>query len=358
MIRARIAGAAAVVCAACLMVWPAAGAADAGGVAELPVSFTVTNSNTSQAPCFSDGATYVVRGHITGPQSILSSGRAGTITVYLYGYEGGEWNWHFKGVPGYDYATEMAKLGHVSLTIDELGYGASGIPRDGNLTCQGAEADVTHQIVQQLRSGHYSAGARRGIGFSKVVLAGHDVGGQVAEIEAYSYSDVDGLIVMTWADQGFTQYILQRSIVAANDWCTVSPAETQPGSPTSYVHFVSQEEWRTLLFYDADPRVIDATDAVRLPNPCGIVRSGPTAVEFDLAHDSQIKVPVLVAFGDNDTLVWSRQGEEQQQSNYGSTDKSTVFVPYGGHFLMFGRRSGPLLRSAVSSWLDSRFRGG
>ena len=345
MIRVRTA---VVAFAACLMVWPAASAADTGGVVELPVSFTVTNSNTSRAPCFSDGATYVVRGHITGPQSALSSGRGGTITVYLYGYEGGEWNWHFKGVPGYDYATEMAKLGHVSLTIDELGYGASGIPRDGNLTCQGAEADVTHQIIQQLRSAY---------GFSKIVLAGHDVGGQVAQIEAYSYSDIDGLIVMTWADQGQTEYILQRAIVAANDWCTVSPAETPPGSPTSYIHFVSQEEWRTLLFYDTDPRVIEATDAVRLPNPCGIVRSTPTAVESDLAYNSQIKVPVLVAFGDNDTLVWSREGEEQQQSNYGSTDKSTVFVPYGGHFLMFGRKSGPRLRSTVSRWLDARFRG-
>src|SRR4051812_25828047 len=235
MFRARIATAAAVVCAGCSMAWPAAGAADTGGVVELPVSFTVTNSNTSQAPCFSDGATYVVRGHITGPQSALSSGRGETITVYLYGYEGGEWNLHFKGVPGYDVATEMAKLGHVSLTIDELGYGASGIPRDGNLTCQGAEADVTHQIVQQLRSGHYSVGARRGIGFSKIVLAGHDVGGQVAQIEAYSYSDIDGLIVMTYADQGHTPYIIEKSILAANDWCTVSPAETEPGSPTSYI---------------------------------------------------------------------------------------------------------------------------
>src|SRR4051812_9128624 len=357
MIRARTGVAAAVVCAVCLMVWPAVSAADTGGIVELPVSFAVTNSNTSQAPCFSDGARHVVRGHITAPQAALSSGRGGTITVYLYGFEGGEWNWHFKGVPGYDYATEMAKLGHVSLTIDELGYGASGIPRDGNLTCQGAEADITHQIVQQLRSGHYSAGGRPGVGFSTVVLAGHDVGGQVAQIEAYSYSDIDGLIVMTFADQGYTPYIIEKSILAANDWCTVSPAETPPGSPTSYVHYVSREEWRTLLFYDAEPRVIDATDAVRLPNPCGIVRSVPPAVELDLAHDSQIKVPVLVAFGNNDTLVWTREGEEQQESNYGSTDKSTVFVPYGGHFLMFGRRSGPRLRSAVSKWLDQRFRG-
>jgi pimeloyl-ACP methyl ester carboxylesterase len=240
----------------------------------------------------------------------------------------------------------MAALGHVSLTVDELGYGASGHPRDGNLTCQGAEADIAHQIVTKLRSGAYTLGTGQGVRFSKVVLAGHDVGGQVAEIEAYSYFDVDGLILMTWADQGQTPYIVERATVAANDWCTTSS--------TGYVHFVSSEEWRTLLFYDADPRVIAATDALRNPNPCGIIRSTPPAVPIDVALDHRIEVPVLVVFGDEDTLIWTKQGEEQQQDNFGSSDKSTVFIPNAGHFIMF-ERTAPKLRFAVSTWLGSRF---
>jgi pimeloyl-ACP methyl ester carboxylesterase len=320
--------------------------ADDRGVVELPVSFRVSNTNTSADPCPSDGATYTVKGHITAPRASLASDQADAIAVYLYGYEGGEWNWALKAVPGYDYPAEMAKLGHVSLTVDELGYGASGRPQDGNLTCQGAEADITHQIVQKLRSGDYALGTGRGVRFSKVVLAGHDIGGQVAEIEAGSYSDVDGLILVTWADQGHTPFIIERATVAANDWCTTSP--------TGYVHYVSSQEWRTLLFYDADPRVIDATDALRNPNPCGIIRSVPTAVQFDAAHDAEIKVPVLVVFGDNDTVVWSREGEEQQQNNFGSSDKSTAFIPNAGHFIMF-EKTASLFRSAVSFWLDSRF---
>jgi pimeloyl-ACP methyl ester carboxylesterase len=314
------------------------------------VSFTVSNTNTSKAPCFSDGATYTVKGHITAPQGSLATSQAHTITFYLYGYEGGEWNWDLKSVPGYDYAAEMARLGHISLTVDELGYGASGRPEDGNLTCQGAEADITHQIIQQLRSGKYALGTGGGVEFSKVVLAGHDVGGQVADIEAYSYSDIDGLLIVTFADQGFTPWILERATVAANDWCTESALQTPPG----YVHYVSSEEWRTLLFYDADPRVIDATDALRNPNPCGIIRSTPLAMPGDTAHDAEIKVPVLVVFGDNDTLVWTREGQEQQQDNYGSSDKSTVFIPNAGHFTMF-EKTAWRLRDAVSSWLESRF---
>lgn len=189
-------------------------------------------------------------------------------------------------------------------------------------------------------------GTGRGVAFSKVVLAGHDVGGQVAEIEAYSYSDIDGLLLVTYADQGFTPFIIERATVAASDWCTVSP--------TGYVHYVSDEEWRTLLFYDAKPRVVDATAALRNSNPCGIIRSVPTAVEFDNAHAAEITVPVLVVFGNNDTLVWDREGQEQQQDNFGSSDKSTVFIPNAGHFPMF-EKTAPLFRFAVSSWLDSRF---
>src|SRR5436305_13940831 len=78
-------------------------------VVELPVSFQVVNSDTSQDPCVSDGRSYTIRGHITGPESALRGSPPPPITMYLYGYEGGEWNWDLKGVRGYDYAAELAK---------------------------------------------------------------------------------------------------------------------------------------------------------------------------------------------------------------------------------------------------------
>src|SRR4051794_20568955 len=90
----------------------AAGSAAAQSTVELPVAFQVRNTNTSHSPCTSglpDGATYTIRGHISGPQAALASGKASLITVYLFGYEAGEWNWDLKGVPGYDYAAEVAR---------------------------------------------------------------------------------------------------------------------------------------------------------------------------------------------------------------------------------------------------------
>ena len=188
-----------------------------------------------------------------------------------------------------------------------------------------------------------------------MLIAGHDVGGLVAELEAYSYKDVDGLIVVTMADQGFTPWIIQRATEAAWNWCTANPqpASDQPGSPSGYANFVSDQEWRQLLFFDADPRVIDVTVQLKNRNPCGILRSTETAVVVDHPRLAEITVPVLVVFGDNDTLVWTRQGQQQQQDNYGSTDKTTIFIPRAGHFVMF-EKTAPQMRAAISAWLRAR----
>jgi pimeloyl-ACP methyl ester carboxylesterase len=323
----------------------------AAATVELPVAFQVKNTNTSLAACTSgvpDGATYTIRGHISGPGRALLSGKARAITMYLFGFEAGEWNWDFKAVPGYDYAEEMARRSHVSLTLDELGYGASGHPANGNETCQGAEADIAHQIIQKLRQGEYTLGERPGIKFSTVVLAGHDVGGQVAEIEAYSYPDsINGLILAAWADQGQTPYIIKTNAVAANQYCDESAS--------GYAHFVTEEEFRTVPFYNADPRVIEAADALRNPNPCGIIRSAGPSLAPDRAHMSQITVPVLIVFGDHDQEILTRQGEEEQEGDFsGSRDKTTVFTPEAGHFLMFSRTV-PKFDKVMSNWLASRF---
>jgi pimeloyl-ACP methyl ester carboxylesterase len=265
------------------------------------------------------------------------------VTLYLFGYEAGEWNWDLK-VAGYDYAAEMARSGQVSLTVDQLGYGASGHP-NGNDMCMGSQADIAHQIVSQLRNGRYTMGGRPAIAFRSVTLAGHDVGGQIAEIEAYSYKDIDGLILVTWADQGQTPWIIQRSSQAGLDWC--------PQTPSGYVHFISEQEFRDLLFFDAERRVVDASNRLRNPNPCGMIGSAGPSVAFDKIRTSEVRVPVLIVFGADDTLVWTRQGQEQQQNNFtGTNDKTTAFVPDAGHFPML-EKTAPAFRSVVSRWLTS-----
>ena len=204
----------------------------------LPVSFQhIKNINESGVPCESDGGDYTVRGHLTGPRSALAAPQASEITLYLYGFDAGEWNWRFRSVPGYDYATELAKLGHTSVTIDQVGYGTSGYP-NGFQSCVGSQAAVTHQIVQRLQSREYTVD-KAGVApilFQKVVLVGHDVGGAVAQIEAYSYKDIAALIDVTFADQGFTPFVeeifAKRSLV-----CAQGGEDAKPGGPGGYILF-------------------------------------------------------------------------------------------------------------------------
>src|SRR4051794_19298673 len=86
-------------------------AASPSDVLDVPVSFQVQNTNTSRDPCPSDGQSYIVRGHLTGPRADILGTAARATTLYYQGFDSGEWNWRFRVVPGYDYAAEMAKRG-------------------------------------------------------------------------------------------------------------------------------------------------------------------------------------------------------------------------------------------------------
>lgn len=66
--------------------------------------------------------------------------------------------------------------------------------------CFGSRADVAHQIVQQLRSGKYTTDGATSLAFPQIVLAGHSVGGLIAQAEAYTFGDIDGLVVLSYSD--------------------------------------------------------------------------------------------------------------------------------------------------------------
>ena len=91
---------------------PSAGAAD--DIVELPVAFAVNNHNHSLVACPADGKDYTVKGHIVAPAEALDG--ANVATLYLHAVTFGEYYWRFKAAPGYDYASIMARRGHVSVT--------------------------------------------------------------------------------------------------------------------------------------------------------------------------------------------------------------------------------------------------
>lgn len=337
--------------------------APATDVLELRVSFTVRNSNTSGLPCPSDGAPYAVRGLLAGPAAAFAGGEAGAISVYLHGFSTGMFNWSFKAVEGYDLPVEMATLGHASLAIDRLGYDSSGHP-NGQLVCLGSGADITHQIVAMLRAGEYEIDGDRDEvtvppSFSKVVLVGHDSGGGIAEIEAYSYKDIDGLVVWGWAEQGFSQWVIDR-FVERSAFCAHGGEAAESDEPGGgYFHWpVTGQEIRDAVGDRYDPRVVDALIAMRNRNPCGDLSSSFTASQLNGRPETgrlgEIDVPVLLIYEDDD-VIFTREGAAQQANHFTGTDDLTwVMLEDAGHFAMLELRAGEY-RALISDWLTARW---
>jgi len=344
-------------CAGCLLVAP--GAAVAAPVVERSVAFRVTNTNTSGVPCPTDGAAYTVRGRLIAPASGLDGRGVHAVSLYLHGFNTGGFMWRPPGAPQLDTPGRLAKLGHAAIVVDKLGYDRSDHP-EGTDMCLGSSADATHQIVGKLRSGDYSVSGRRPTRFSKVVLNGHDSGATVADIEAYSYADIDGLIHFSWADQGFSQEAI-TAFAELLPTCARGgdPAEQGPpgrddpaGGPRGYVFFLDDAKVRSEQ-HNTDPRVVDRLMRMWNRNPCGEYLQVPEAVNINMQRLPEIEVPILYGYGELEFL-WTQEGLAQQADLYrGSRDLTTVVLRRTGHFPMFSRVANEF-QSTVGEWLRSR----
>jgi pimeloyl-ACP methyl ester carboxylesterase len=318
---------------------------------ELPVSFEVDNTNTSRVPCPSDGRSYTVSGHLVAPQAGLRSGSR-AVTVYLHGLGYGEFYWHFRAIPGYDFVGAQARAGHVSVVIDRLGYDSSGHP-DGRDSCTGSEADVAHQIVGALRTGGYRIGARDGVPFTRVALAGHSLGSVISQAEAYSFHDIDALVVTAYADQGQTPLLLSES-AKTGLVCAAGGQAAEDGGPGGYAYFgQTPEDSRAMMHHNASPAVIAAAGALRNLDPCGLIGSMPPTQLLNQHELGSVTVPVLIVCGSEDA-IFGADGCSRQQDHYsGSPDVSTVVIGGTGHALAL-ERTRKRLQIAVSTWLDAR----
>lgn len=323
-------------------------AAAASGVSEIPVTFTVRNTNTSLVPCAADGKTYEVKGHIVGPAAKLASTGPKAAALYVHGLSYGEFFWNFKGAPGYNYAAQQATdAGLISVAIDRLGYGASGKP-DGNQVCYGSEADYLHQIVNQLRSGQYGAGsAATGPTFGKIALVGHSAGGFMAEATASSYKNVDALITA-----GFSNAPTGAAVVTAFLQNTI---DCYTGAlPNHYAFFgKTPADFQAGHFFNAEPAVQAAVTAVRTPDPCGDTASVIPSVLIDVLSNNSIKVPTLIVNGGNDAFFPPPDGDLEKSLFLGNPDVTQTTIPQTGHAVTFGRTA-PQFRATVANWLVKR----
>jgi pimeloyl-ACP methyl ester carboxylesterase len=329
------------------------------------VTFTVRNTSTSAFPCASDGATYQVQGHITGPASALSSALSSAIssktkkkrkppkgvTLYLHGLGLGEWMWALPGVPSYNYALQQARAGHISVTVDRIGYGASGHP-DGNQSCIGSQSDVAHQIVQALKTGTYARAVGKPVRYKRVALAGHSAGGEIAILEAYSYRDISALIVV-----GFSYSNLAAGNIAFGNQrnvCTAGgiPPASAGGAPNYAFFGQTPAEFEQTMFHSAPKNVRDVAIPLHNPDPCGDNLSLIDALNTQRAGAPKIKVPAVVLCGARDVL-YAPFGCEAQAERFGGKDKRTIIIGNAGHALPLEKTAGTF-RSKLGRWLSRR----
>jgi pimeloyl-ACP methyl ester carboxylesterase len=331
------------VAAALALCTPAAARAD--DVVDVPVSFTVANVNRTPDPCTSDGATYTLHGHLTAPRELLAVPGRPPVTLYLHGSALGEPSWRFTAVAGYDTTRELARAGHASVTIDQLGYGASDAP-PGFGICGGSMADMAHQVVEQLRAGSYSAQAGAPPRFGRVALIGFSYGGHVAETEAYSFHDVDALAVESWSDHPGAQFA--AAVTPGTEECASEQPKRPGGAPGYRFHFLSPDEH--VMLADADPAVAAALFGLHERDPCGIYGS-MLQIERNSEFAAAVTVPVLLVYGTRDSLFAHADAESEAADFTGTADLRVRFVSGAGHFIALEREA-PAFRRLVASWLD------
>ena len=319
-------------------------------IKSVAVTFTVRNTNTSKFACPSDGGAYQVKGHLTGPASALASSakrkrRARGVTVYLHGLGVGEWLWYWPGAKNYNYAFQQAAAGHVSVTVDRLGYGASSRP-PGDQVCIGSAADVAHQLVQALKTGSYAVASGKPVKYKRIALAGHSASGEISILEAYTYRDISALIVVAFSFSNLPA----ANITFGNQRndCTAG-AGPSPG----YAYFgATAAEFQKTFFHSAVASVKTAAAQMHPPDPCGLNTSLIDALNKQAAGARTIKVPALEICGANDVL-YAPFGCEAQGERFASRDKKTIIVKNAGHGLPL-ERSASTFRRKLDQWLGRR----
>jgi len=322
------------------------GGAAALGTTSIPVRFHVVNRNTSKARCAGDDKPYDVAGRLVGPADILARAAIPSLAIYVHNIGWGSYAWNLQGHPGYDHVTEMARLGHVSLVYDLLGYGASGRPPAGSV-CYGTEADVLAQIADQLRRGTYEAtGRATAAPAAKIAVVSQAIEGLTSQPAAYSFPGIDALVLTGWADQGQSQPLVAAS---AQTGATCGP----PGTNTT-TDF-TPEQFRSFYFADAEPSVVEAAVAQRARIPCGESQSAISTIAQDMMFDASVKTPVLLVYGTKDALFTDPRdaGNKQKAQFSGSPDVTLSFVEGAGNALQL-ERSAPRFRALLGEWLGRR----
>ncbi len=308
------------------------------------VVFDLVNANDTHLACLPDGEEYAVTARLVGPRKAVL-GRAGAprVNVLVHDTGTGGWFWGMDSPRRFDYARQLARQGETSLVLTRLGYDENPLG-SGRDTCLGAQATMLHQVVQHLKSGNFRFTGDVGTTTphaGHVVVHGHGVGSAVAQLEASTFDDVEGLVLMSWTDLQFSQ----RAVAEATRQGTTCLGAAD------YASFgESRADYRSLLFSSAPARVQRQAARLRNDVPCGDVLSLGTMVTSLALGTSDIEAPVQLLFGAQDARI--RDGAADQQADRFSSAESvrTRTFPGAGSALPLERKA-PQVRREVLTFL-------
>ncbi|NYG55454.1 alpha/beta fold hydrolase [Nocardioides perillae] len=274
---------------------------DLDEVVSRPVAFRVTNTNRTAMPCVADGETYVLRGRLLAQRRELQRPfEMFRVLLHVHDVTTGRWFWNLGRHPAVDHARQLARRGHVSVVLDRLGYDSSGSALlDGSGTCFGAQADMLHQVVQQLRTGRCTARIPRKRA-GHVVTVGHSVGAAIAQLEAATWRDVAGTVQMSWTNQGPTPAAVQE---VGDQHQRCASGGDRVDERTNYAFFgATAEDFRSLLFATASPAVQATASRLRNPDPCGDALSLASLVATNNALAGELQAKLFLLYGGADAL--------------------------------------------------------
>jgi pimeloyl-ACP methyl ester carboxylesterase len=226
---------------------------------------------------------------IAGTLCRRSGSTPDTVQLLVHGgtYNRSYWDWPTHS-PYYSYVRAAAAVGYATLSIDNVGSGASSHPPSTELDVQSGVTGI-HGVVSQLRSG-----ALGGRAFEHVVWVGHSFGSIHAWNYAARFDDVDAFVLTgalhaikpSWVTQVLTAF------VPAGGGLDPGYLTTAPGT-------------RDDLFYyspTAEPGVVAKDEATKDTLPItlvGEIGASPPPAE---APSRSIHVPTLLVVGRRDGL--------------------------------------------------------
>lgn len=314
--------------------------AGAGGVRKLPISFPVTNPGEPGTP-------RTVRGSLYVPAAAT---RWRCVQLLFHGYSYGAWAWDPPGFPEQSYARTSAAAGFPVVAVDLLGYGESDRPDGYCLSTEGYAA-MAHQLVAHLRSGSYEAELNPPV--ERVIIGGHSAGGAIGRLEAGTYHDIDGLMVLSMGDNVTPE--AGQAFFEANIPMAASSDYVDP--------FFGSHDRRLELFYQhptpthpgedaqADPEVMAIDQRLANPTPSGQIQDVLSMSSGDAI--ATIDVPVLLVLAERDEIVPFSEAETEPARYRAASDFTTVVVPKAGH-TFFLHRNAPEAFELMLNWLRAR----